>query len=259
VSYNSGYSEANNNSLDIIYTPNTNQTIKFRVVSWGGSYSSALSRGAGFSRITITQVNQAFSLNAISTLSVGGNLTVANNTTTSTLTVSSMSSTVVAGTLTVTGNILGNVYSVPDNASATWMFLGTWTTVQNGECLYMRIVGHTGYNAVATQNQVTEFVFITSNNSSFISGSTGNYFANGSATVNTRLSGGYSGVLAAPSSIRIVQVSVTSYQIYIYFNGAFMGRTNYSVQIGPATTWTDSSTLVSTPSGNYIDITPSTY
>jgi len=63
----------------------------------------------------------------------------------------------------------------------------------------------------------------------------------------------------APSSIRIVQVSVTSYQIYIYFNGAYMRNTNYSVQIGPATSWTDSSTVVSAPSGNYITITPSVY
>jgi hypothetical protein len=188
-------------------------------------------------------------------------LSVANNITTSTLTVSSISSYVVAGNLTVRGNILGNVYSTPDNAAATWMFLGTWTTVQNGECLYMRIVGHTGYNAVAIENQVTEVVFITSNGSSFIAGSTGNYYANGSATMNSRLSGGYNAsyIPKAPSSIRIVQVSLTSYQIYIYFNGAYMRNTNYSVQIGPATVWTDSSTVVSAPSGNYVDFTPSVY
>jgi hypothetical protein len=165
------------------------------------------------------------------------------------------------GSIGPTGYILGDVYSTPDNAEVTWIFLGTWTTVQNGECLYMRINGHTGYNAVATQNQVTELVFVTSNNISYISGSTDNYFANGSATMNSRLSGGYNASFSplAPSSIRIVQVSVTSYQIYIYFNGAFMGRTNYSVQIGPATSWANSSTVVSAPSGNYIDITPSVY
>lgn len=181
------------------------------------------------------------------------NLTVAGPTTVSTLT--------VAGNLTVTGNILGSVFSSPDSSAVTWMFLGTWTTTQTGESLYMRIVGHTGYNAVAVQNQVTELVFVTSNNSSNIAGSTGNYFANGSATMNSRLSGGYNASFSptAPSSIRIVQVSVTSYQIYIYFAGSFMGRSNYSVQIGPATSWTDSSTVVSAPSGNYITITPSVY
>jgi len=159
-----------------------------------------------------------------------------------------------------TGPIVTTVYSSPDSSSVQWIFLGTWTTVQNGESLYMRIVGHAGYNAVANQNQVTELVFITSNNISYISGSTGNYFANGSATMNSRLSGGYNASFSplAPSTIRIVQVSVTSYQIYIYFSGAFMGRSNYSVQIGPATTWTDSSSIA-TPSGNYITITPSVY
>ena len=159
-----------------------------------------------------------------------------------------------------TGPIVTTVFSSPDSASVQWIFLGTWTTVQNGESLYMRIVGHAGYNAVANQNQVTELVFITSNNTSYITGSTGNYYANGSATMNSRLSGGYNASFSplAPSTIRIVQVSVTSYQIYIYFSGAFMGRSNYSVQIGPATTWTDSSTIAA-PSGNYITITPSVY
>ena len=198
---------------------------------------------------------------ANSTLTVSGNLSVANNIATSTLTVSSISSYVVAGNLTVRGNILGNVYSTPDSASVAWIFLGTWTTIQNGECLYMRIVGHAGYNAIAIQNQVTELVFVTSNNITYIAGSTGNYFANGSATMNSRLSGGYNASFTplAPLSIRIVQVSVTSYQIYIYFSGAYMGRSNYSVQIGPATVWTDSSTVVSAPSGNYVDFTPSVY
>ena len=166
-----------------------------------------------------------------------------------------------AGATGPTGPNVTSVFSLPDSASVQWIFLGTWTTVQNGECLFMRIVGHAAYNAVANQNQVTELVFVTSNNIAFITGSTGNYFANGSATMNSRLSGGYNASYTptAPSTIRIVQVSVTSYQIYIYFSGAFMGRSNYNVQIGPFTSWTDSSTIVSAPSGNYINITPSVY
>jgi hypothetical protein len=141
------------------------------------------------------------------------------------------------------------------------MFLGTWTTVQNGESLYMRLISHAGYNAVAAQNQVTELMFVTSNNSSSIAGSTGNYYANGSASVNSRLGtgGSSSPFYQAPVKFRIVQVSVTSYQIYVYYGAAYMGRGNYSVQIGPATVWLDSSTIVSTPGGNYIEITPSTF
>jgi hypothetical protein len=84
--------------------------------------------------------------------------------------------------------------------------------------------------------------------------------------VQVSLSGGYNASFTpkAPSSIRIVQVSLTSYQIYIYFSAAYMGRGNYSVQIGPATVWTNSSTLLTapgatTPSGNYVDFTPSVY
>jgi hypothetical protein len=157
-----------------------------------------------------------------------------------------------------TGNILGNVYSGPDNASATWMFLGTWTTVQNGECLYMRLIAHVGYNAVATENQVTELMFAASNGSAFISGTGGgNFYANGLATVNSRLgTGGSTPSYKAPQYFRIVQASVTSYQIYVYYAAAYMRNANYSVQIGPATSWTNSSSLASAPSGTYLDITP---
>ena len=449
-SYNCGFSEANNNSLDIVYTPSTNQTVKFRVTGWGASYVGATSRGGGFSRITIQQINQAFSLNGISSLTVGtvanpggmvvngtityngapvstgtispnvakytrttsqsvsantvvvcnvlevntsgssisvnttsgqvtlapgktyrlrgsvgstfgsaagsiigycwynetasawigegagwngpsgtnwnstaggtaetvispgtstivsfriisvsnitsiggtaadfgspyaypwidieeltqnfnlanlssvssltvgGNLTVANA-----LTVNTISSHTVSGNLTITGNILGNVYPSPDSSVATWMFLGTWTTVQNGECLYMRLLSHAGYNAVAIQNQVTELMFTTANGSSFVAGSTGNFYANGLASVNSRLgTGGSPTTYQAPVKFRIVQVSLTSYEIYVYYGAAYMGRANYSVQIGPATSWTDSSTVVSTPGGNYFEITPTAF
>jgi hypothetical protein len=166
----------------------------------------------------------------------------------------------IPGNLTVSGTVNGHTFSGPDNASATWMWLGTWTTVQNGECLYMRLISHAGYNAVANQNQVTELMFATSNNSSYIAGSTGNYYAAGSASVNSRLgTGGNPTTYQAPVKFRIVQVSVTSYQIYVYYGAAYMGRANYSVQIGPATTWTDSSSTVSAPGGNYLEITPTSF
>jgi hypothetical protein len=181
------------------------------------------------------------------TMSVSGNSTISGNET-------------VTGKLTVSGGSVTPTWSVPDSPSATnWMLLGTWTTSQNGESLYMRVVAHVGYNAASAQNQVTELSFVTSNNSSYIDGSTGNYYANGLASVNSRLgTGGSNPYYLAPQYFRIVQVSVTSYQIYAYFGGSYMGKSNYTVQIGPATTWTDSSTLTS-PSGNYITITPTTY
>jgi hypothetical protein len=213
-----------------------------------GQYATVI---ANYSWATIVQINQAFSLNAISTLTVGtaaepGGLVVNGTTTTSTLT--------VAGNLTVSGNILGNVYSGPDSGSATWMWLGTWTTVQNGESLYMRLISHAGYNGVANQNQVTELMFATAN------GTGGPFYANGLATVNSRLGTGGSGAYSAPQYFRIKQVSTTSYQFYIYYAAAYMGRANYTVQIGPATSWMDySSTIGSAPTGTYLDITPTTF
>jgi hypothetical protein len=196
---------------------------------------------AGQSYMVIEEITTSFSLNTLSTMSTTGNVSIGGN-------------------LTVSGNIIGNVYSSPDSAVSTFMFLGTWTTVQNGECLYMRLISHAGYNAVANQNQVTELMFATANGSSYVSGSTGNYYANGSASVNSRLgTGGSPTTYQAPIKFRIVQVSVTSYQIYVYYGANYMGRANYSVQIGPATTWTDSSTVVSVPGGNYLEITPTSF
>jgi hypothetical protein len=86
--------------LSIVYTPNTNQTIALRNVN--GQYASVI---ANYSWATVTQINQAFALNALDTMtttgnvSVGGNLTVTGGirksarvlTTTTTLTVADAS------------------------------------------------------------------------------------------------------------------------------------------------------------------------
>jgi len=118
AAYNTGYNEVNNISLDIIYTPGTNQTVKFRVTG-GTSGINAKHRGGYFSRAAITQINQAFSLNTLATISttgnvsVGGNLTVTGGvrknarvlTTTTTLTVADASGFIEfagSGTYTVT-------------------------------------------------------------------------------------------------------------------------------------------------------------
>ena len=254
--YNTGYNEVNNTSLDIIYTPGTNQTVKFRVTG-GTSGLNAKHRGGYFSRAAITQINQAFALNTLATMattgdvSVGGNLAVIGN---------------IAGTaVKITAPTFQAVtpsWGLGDAAIAAWFLLGTWNTSNAGNLLYMRLIAHTGYNAVATENQVTELTFATANGTSYITGSSGNFYGNGLASVNSRLgTGGTSPSYKAPNKFRIVQVSQTQYQIYAYFSAAYMRNSNYSIQISPGDTWVDGggSGTVSAPGGNYIDITPSSF
>jgi len=57
--------------LSIVYTPNTNQTIVLRNVN--GQYASVI---ANYSWATVTQINQAFALNALGTISTTGNVSV---------------------------------------------------------------------------------------------------------------------------------------------------------------------------------------
>jgi hypothetical protein len=51
---------------DIIYTPNTNQTVKFRITG-GSSGLTAQQRGGGFSRAVIQQINPTIALQATAT------------------------------------------------------------------------------------------------------------------------------------------------------------------------------------------------
>ena len=78
AAYNTGYNEVNNISLDIVYTPGTNQTVKFRVTG-GTSGLNAKHRGGYFSRAAITQINQAFALNTLGTMTTTGNVSVGGN------------------------------------------------------------------------------------------------------------------------------------------------------------------------------------
>jgi hypothetical protein len=181
----------------------------------------------------------------------------------------------VGGTMSVSGNIAGTSvkitaptfqavtpsWSLGDSASAAYFLLGTWNTGQAGNSLYMRLIAHVGYNAVATENQVTELMFSTSNGGAYTSGSSGNFYGNGLASVNSRLgTGGTSPTYKAPQSFRIIQASSTQYQIYCYFAAAYMRNSNYSIQITAGDTWVDGGgSTVSTPSGNYITITPTAF
>jgi len=118
ASYQTGFNEVNNTSIDIIYTPNTNQNIKFRVTG-GSSGISAQHRGGGFSRASIIQLNPTVNLGAISTITTSGNVSVGGNismtggirkstrvlTTTTTLTIADASGFIEfagSGTYTVT-------------------------------------------------------------------------------------------------------------------------------------------------------------
>ena len=118
VSNNAGFAEANNGTLDFIYTPVANQTVAFRVTT-GSSNITGVHRGSGFSRASIQQINPTFALNALATMattgdvSVGGNLTVTGGirksarvlTTTTTLTLADASGFIEfagSGTYTVT-------------------------------------------------------------------------------------------------------------------------------------------------------------
>jgi hypothetical protein len=232
-------------SFRVIYVSN--------VTSIGGNQSDFTGTYAN-PWIDIEQMGATFALNTLDTISTTGNVTVGGN-------------------LAVTGNIAGTAvkiiaptfqavtpsWGLSDVASAAWFLLGTWNTSQAGNCLYMRLLGHCGYNGVATQNQVTELMFVTSNDNSYITGSSGNYYAAGSASVNSRL--GTGATYQAPNKFRIIQVSKTQYQIYAYFGSAYMRNSNYSIQITPGDTWTDGGGNggVTAPTGNYVEITPSSF
>jgi hypothetical protein len=76
--YNSGFNEVNNPVSDIIYTPTTNQTVKFRITG-GSSGLTAQQRGGGFSRAVIQQIANQFALTNIGTMSTTGDITVGGN------------------------------------------------------------------------------------------------------------------------------------------------------------------------------------
>jgi hypothetical protein len=81
VSSNAGFTEANNGTLDFIYTPVANQTVAFRVVS-GSTNITGQHRGTGFSRASIVQINPTIAVQATATgtfNSTIGNVTLSNS------------------------------------------------------------------------------------------------------------------------------------------------------------------------------------
>lgn len=139
-------------------------------------------------------------------------------------------------------------FSIPQTGNnSSWVNLGTWTTVNEGTTLYMRIVAHNGYNTESYQNQVTELYFKTSNGQSNKNG----FYGDGSASRNTALGSNS----FAPSVIKVVQNSLTSYTIFGLF-ATWSNGSHYTLSTDTSSSWTHSGTLTSAPTGNMIDITP---
>ena len=213
-----------------------------------------------FTNNTLTVQNN---ISTVNNLYVGGTANISSITTNqlAVSTITTVSSITVGSDLTVTGTIRGNVYGIGDYGSQTYINLGTWTAAQTGQTLYMHLVSHAGYNASIAQNQVTELIFKTSNTRSVQSGSTGDFYADGIAYVNSRLGTGgtFPATMTAPSQFIVVQNSVTSYTFYGLFV-AYMGGSSYYIQTPPANTWVNSGAIAgntTTPSGNSITIVPS--
>jgi hypothetical protein len=136
-------------------------------------------------------------------------------------------------------------YSLPNTAGASgWIRLGTYATAQSGRHLLLRIVAGTGYNANAAQNCVTFVHFKTSNGSSNVGG----FYGDGYKWIAAGASG-------APSTVRIVQVNLNSYEVWGNF-GSFTGDgSHYHVTCGGGS-WTHSGTNTgaTAPTGTFIDL-----
>jgi len=143
---------------------------------------------------------------------------------------------------------ISSSFNIPQTGNnSSWVNLGTWTTVNEGTTLYMRIIAHNGYNTESYQNQVTELYFKTSNGQSNKNG----FYGDGSASRNTALGSNS----FAPSVIRVVQNSLTSYTIFGLF-ATWSNGSHYTLSTDTSSSWTHSGTLTSAPTGNLIDITP---
>jgi hypothetical protein len=146
-------------------------------------------------------------------------------------------------------SIVNSTFDIPQTGNnSSWVNLGTWTTVNEGTTLYMRIVAHNGYNTESYQNQVTELYFKTSNSQSNKNG----FYGDGSASRNTALGSNS----FAPSVIRVVQNSLTSYTIFGLF-ATWSNGSHYVCTTNSSSTWNHIGTLVgSQPSGTFVDIVP---
>jgi hypothetical protein len=166
---------------------------------------------------------------------------------------SSHSDNAVSSSVAITSNFAERAatYSIPETgggSSTNWVHLGTWDTIQNGQTLHMKVIAHNGYSSTPLiEDQVTELFFKTSNGTS----NTGGFYGNANATVSYRLGSNR----VSPSLFRIVQTSLTKFQIYGVFS-TFTSGSTYSVKFQNGTSWTHVGEVKSEPTGTVLNETP---
>lgn len=128
------------------------------------------------------------------------------------------------------------IYSIPNTAaSAQWVKIGSFNTIEQGQDVFIQIVSSNGYNASIGQDQVSYIHFKTSNGGSV----DGNGFGGDSWWYTTGPNN------AAPGAIKWVANAAgnaaTSFTLYAYF-GAFTGTDSfYMISNPPGNSWTNSS------------------
>ena len=147
----------------------------------------------------------------------------------------------------------------PTAKTGYYVLLGTWTGTESqlGHVLWLRVVSHNRYNALPTQNQVTDLYFKMSNQSSTLAvadgaSTAGTFYGDGTAAIQ----GGVSRNALVPSRFVIVQLTQQSFQVFADFTGAdYYTNSYYSVECTPTTSWTHVGTYTTTqPSGNTASI-----
>jgi hypothetical protein len=160
-----------------------------------------------------------------------------------------------SGNLTVTGTIssgaiqssgsqqVSKVFTIPNTGGSNlWIKLGNFACAQSGWSITLRISTNAGYNAGDPQNSETFWRFKSSNNSSNQNG-----FYGDSQVYKW-------GPNATPSQFRVVQLGLTSFDLWAFFSN-FTGDGSFVTVNHSTGTWTNSMTTQSTdPGGLTVDI-----
>jgi hypothetical protein len=161
--------------LSIVYTPNTNQTIALRNVN--GQYASVI---ANYSWATVTQINQAFALNALDTISTTGNVSI-------------------GGTASVNGNL-----GVTGSAS----IVGNLNVTGTSTSLVVKASGLVNADVDVTLGNLKARIPTAGNRSLQVSTVSGTYSVYGAGTIN-------SGTIASGLIDGATPVSVTTTPAYL--------------------------------------------
>lgn len=129
--------------------------------------------------------------------------------------------------------------------------LGTAYLPQSGSNVKITVYCGQGYNAVVNQYQEYEIHFRSSNGGSFITGSSGNFYANG--WVKHTASGNVHDQL---ENVIVEQVDNQTYAFYLDPTGLMGNYSHYEVSAWRSDAWTHSGTVVTSISGNTISLDP---